>query len=419
MNDSTIDARREPTVSQRRPGRGRRLAAGLALAMAVSGVVATTVTGPAAASVSARGVVEVPVSGRGGVGDASAASINFTVVNPSGAGHATVFECGKPVPEASTLNYVAGETVANSTMVPVRDGKVCVFSYAAADVVADVTGWFPSGSDFESVTPFRLLDTRGTGGSGGGGTGGGGTGGGGGGTGGGGSGGGGGGGGTGGGGSGGGGGSTDRFETLPVGAALPSGAECAERVRPAAEIRPENAAENANAGTRSNANTSTVWSGFNRVDGAFSGTTDEIIQWAACKWGIDEDIVRAQVIKESYWYMSTVGDGGESFGLGQVRQPYHQEAFQYSSVNARNSSAYNLDYTYASWRGCFEGEYGWLNQTSQRNGTYSAGDAWGCVGVWFSGRWYYNNDAYLNQSGDSVRWHYENRTWETAQFING
>jgi Immunoglobulin-like domain of bacterial spore germination len=45
--------------------------------------------------------------------------------------------------------------------------------------------------------------------------------------------------------------------------------------------------------------------GWNRVDGAFSGTTDEIIQRAACKWGIDEDIVRAQIIKESYWYQST------------------------------------------------------------------------------------------------------------------
>jgi hypothetical protein len=26
------------------------------------------------------------------------------------------------------------------------------------------------------------------------------------------------------------------------------------------------------------------------------GTTDEIIQWAACKWGIDTDVVRAQAV---------------------------------------------------------------------------------------------------------------------------
>ena len=88
------------------------------------------------------------------------------------------------------------------------------------------------------------------------------------------------------------------------------------------------------------------------------------------------------------------------------------------SVNARNSSAYNLDYTYASWRACYEGVYTWLN-TVERNGTYAAGDVWGCVGMWFSGRWYVNNDAYLNQPGDSVRWHYDNKTWLTNTFING
>jgi autotransporter family porin len=208
-----------------------------------------------------------------------------------------------------------------------------------------------------------------------------------------------------------------RFATLPPGSALPSGAQCAARVRPAVEIRPENAAANALRGSRANANTRSDWSGFNRVDGDFAGTTDEIIQWAACKWGIDEDIVRAQVIKESYWYQSANGDNGESWGLGQVRVPYHQSAFQYA-VNARTSSAYNLDYTYASWRACYEGVYTWLN-TVERGATYGPGDVWGCVGVWFSGRWYLNDNAYLNQTGDSVRWHYNNKTWTTPAFING
>ena len=39
-----------------------------------------------------------------------------------------------------------------------------------------------------------------------------------------------------------------------------------------------------------------------------TGATDEIIQWAACKWGIDEEIVRAQIAKESYWKHATDGD---------------------------------------------------------------------------------------------------------------
>ena len=211
--------------------------------------------------------------------------------------------------------------------------------------------------------------------------------------------------------------SSDRFVTLPVGAVLPSGAECSTRVRPAAEIRPANTAANNNRGSRANANTRTDWSGFNRVDGDFAGTTDELIQWAACKWGIDEDIVRAQMIKESGWYQSAIGDNGDSFGIAQVRRSAHGSAFQYA-VNAQTSTAYNLDYTYASWRACYEGVYTWLNNTTERNGTYAAGDVWGCVGVWFSGRWYFNTDAYLNQPGDSVHWHYTNKTWLTSAFIN-
>jgi autotransporter family porin len=211
---------------------------------------------------------------------------------------------------------------------------------------------------------------------------------------------------------------TGRFSTLPLGAALPSGADCASRVRPAGEIRPQNTTANNNRGSRANANNRTDWPSFDRVDGDFAGTTDELIQWAACKWGIDEDIVRAQMIKESGWIQSANGDNGDSWGIGQVRESAHESAFEYS-INARTSTAYNLDYTYASWRACFEGVYTWLNSTNERNGTYAAGDVWGCVGIWFSGRWYYNNDAYLNQTGDSVHWHYDNKTWLTPGFING
>ena len=65
-------------------------------------------------------------------------------------------------------------------------------------------------------------------------------------------------------------------------------------------------------------------------------------------------------MRESNWYQSANGDNGESWGLGQVRDTAHQSAFQYG-INARTSSAYNLDYTYASWRACYEGVYTWLN----------------------------------------------------------
>jgi membrane-bound lytic murein transglycosylase MltF len=59
-----------------------------------------------------------------------------------------------------------------------------------------------------------------------------------------------------------------------------------------------------------------------RVTGRFRGTTDEILQWVAHKHGIAEDVVRAVAVQESWWRMSAVGDGGDSFGIMQMRRPY-------------------------------------------------------------------------------------------------
>lgn len=318
-------------------------------------------------------VFRVRVAGRGGVpNDAAGAVVNVVAVRGAAPGFVTVHPCGTAGDDTSTVNLWPGVLRANQALLTLpEDGDLCITTdigdRSGVHLVLDAVGYV--GGDVSRPEPPPITPPP----------------------------------------------STERFETLPVGASLPSGAECAARVRPADEIRPENAAANANRGSRANANTRTDWSGFARVDGDFSGTTDEIIQWAACKWGIDEDLVRAQIIKESYWYMSVNGDSGESWGLGQVRDTAHPSAFQYS-VNARNSSAYNLDYTYASWRACYEGVYTWLN-TVERGREYGPGDEWGCLGLWFSGRWYLYNDAYLNQPGDSVRHHYENRTWETPWFI--
>jgi hypothetical protein len=42
--------------------------------------------------------------------------------------------------------------------------------------------------------------------------------------------------------------------------------------------------------------------------GGFTGTTDEIIQSAAPKFGIDSDIIRAVAVKESYWKQDAAAD---------------------------------------------------------------------------------------------------------------
>ena len=105
------------------------------------------------------------------------------------------------------------------------------------------------------------------------------------------------------------------FSTLPPGAALPSGADCAARVRRHPwEPRPENHPANHRVPTADELSFFNLASwGYadhyhRRVTGAFTGTTDEIIQWAACKWGLDEDTVRAQAVKESNWAQAAAGD---------------------------------------------------------------------------------------------------------------
>ena len=195
------------------------------------------------------------------------------------------------------------------------------------------------------------------------------------------------------------------FSTLPVGAALLTDATCASLVRATPEVRANNVPFNNTVGVGGN-------SVYPRVSGNFNGTTDEILQWVACKWGLDEDIVRAQIARESYWDQRSVGDNGESFGLGQVRVPYHQSAFV--NDNAKVSSAYNVDYTYAVWRECFEGRLTWLN-TVERGREYTAGDAWGCLGVWFSGRWY--TQAAIDYMS-LVRSDFNSRVWETQSFLS-
>ena len=106
------------------------------------------------------------------------------------------------------------------------------------------------------------------------------------------------------------------FHTLPPGAALPSGAQCARwvRARPIAENkgmnRAYNRAKGEPVGPRFLAGDAPQADRLiaPRINGNFTGTTREILRWAACKWGIDQDIVFAQAAVESWWRQTTLGD---------------------------------------------------------------------------------------------------------------
>jgi hypothetical protein len=199
------------------------------------------------------------------------------------------------------------------------------------------------------------------------------------------------------------------FHTLPPGATLPSGAYCANLVNSTAE--PENRSANKLYNSRKGRH---VGSEFlaeegpltrqlaRRINGDFTGTTIDILRWAACKWGINQDIVFAQAAVESWWQQDTLGgwttdsaDCPPRDKLGEDGKPGEcpvtwgilQNTYGHGGWPAiARSTAMNADAAYAVWRSCYDGDETSLN-TMPRDGQYHKGDVWGCVGAWFSGHW--------------------------------
>jgi hypothetical protein len=107
--------------------------------------------------------IALQVAGNAAVpADASAVFINVTATNTLGAGFLTVWPCGQAQPTASNLNFGRRTTVANLVVAGIgAAGQVCMATNTTTDVVADVSGYFPAGSNFEPlVAPLRLVDTR-------------------------------------------------------------------------------------------------------------------------------------------------------------------------------------------------------------------------------------------------------------------
>lgn len=263
------------------------------------------------------------------------------------------------------------------------------------------------------------------------------------------------------------------FPLLPVGAwsSLPGDDACAREVhRSAWEPRPDNtkrnhvipdaAAVHASFAVRRVAIAGAAdprWDSWllPRVDGQFTGTTDEIFQWAACKWGLSDNLLRAVAVRESTWYqyetypsgqpvtewgsgdMMPAGTAGASVycqGIARYGYDYQRDfgpaicpqtfsivgvkSWQSPSWGAmpdnqngtlpfsRDSTAFAVDYLASQLRGCYEGWQVWLHNTGTR--TYAAGDVWGCVGAWYAGEWHSQAaDTYL----DAVEHEEANHTW--------
>ena len=112
--------------------------------------------------VAAGGTVELVVAGRGGVADdASAAVLNLGAILPSADGFLTVYPCGEDQPLASNVNYSVGDVVSNSVLAKIgEDGKVCIYTLAEVDLIADVNSEVTASGSPTPVSPARVLETR-------------------------------------------------------------------------------------------------------------------------------------------------------------------------------------------------------------------------------------------------------------------
>jgi hypothetical protein len=98
---------------------------------------------------------------------ATAAVLNVTDTNPTGAGFVTIYPQGTSPPNASNLNFSAGQTTANRVVVPLStsgtsSGDVTLATSIPTDLVVDVSGYYSAtGAQFSAETaPVRICDTR-------------------------------------------------------------------------------------------------------------------------------------------------------------------------------------------------------------------------------------------------------------------
>lgn len=140
------------------------------------------------------------------------------------------------------------------------------------------------------------------------------------------------------------------------------------------------------------------------VQGQFTGTTTEMFSWAACRWGIDEDLLRAVAVIESTWHQSNWGDrcgGGDqtigSFSVMQIKNKSCDGSLLWGGMpDTQASTALAVDFYAARLRSCYNGDFydggSWLygGQTVRQIAAAHGWPYvfWGCVGSWFSGGWY-------------------------------
>ena len=95
-------------------------------------------------------------------GDTEAVMVNLTVTRADRPGYLVAYPCGEAIPPTSNVNFAAGQDRANTSVVALGNGELCLRpGDADVDIIVDLVGRFTSsdGLDYR-VGMARLVDSR-------------------------------------------------------------------------------------------------------------------------------------------------------------------------------------------------------------------------------------------------------------------
>jgi hypothetical protein len=166
-------------------------------------------------------------------------------------------------------------------------------------------------------------------------------------------------------------------------------------------------------------------------------STDELIQWAAHKWGIPENWLRAEYAVESYWNQFNLGDRTTVSSDWYHLYPYHSRIAGTSDVNQSlgiaqvrwipdgslepgseplrwKSTAFNIDGQAAKIRLYYDNPSG--ARSAWNDPTYAPCQKWPSIGGWYNPYPWGNPDqaGYIKK----VREYLDNREWDSASFLD-
>jgi hypothetical protein len=172
-------------------------------------------------------------------------------------------------------------------------------------------------------------------------------------------------------------------------------------------------------------------------DGLRHPSTDDLIQWAAHKWGIPEDWLRAEYVHESYWSQFMLGDAtavaGSSYrrypsqariaGTGSVYQSMGLTQVRWAPDGSLNSgseplrwlsTAFNVDWQAATLRFYYDNPQG--ARSAWNDASYRPCQAWNSIGAWY--RPYPWNNRDQHQYVAAVQHILAGRDWLSSSFLS-